>query len=73
MSKGLDLLDRVQKRNSWICAGLLLCRTGGMLLAYACCKVLLSKCSSELADLVPPRVTVRIVSEQMHRHTLTKV
>ena len=80
MSKGLDLLDRVQKRvvnlvGKELCAGLLTLshrrNVASLCLLY---KYYYRKCSSELADLVPPkRVTVRSTrfSEQMHRHTLS--
>ena len=80
MSKGLDILDRVQKRvvnlvGKELCAGLLTLshrrNVASLCLLY---KYYYRKCSSELADLVPPkRVTVRSTrfSEQMHRHTLS--
>ena len=80
MSKGLDLLDRVQKRvvnlvGKELCAGLLTLphrrNVASLCLLY---KYYYRKCSSELADLAPPkRVTVRSTrfSEQMHRHTLS--
>ena len=77
MSKGLDLLDRVQKRavnlvGKELCVGLHTLshrrNVASLCLLY---KYYYRKCSSELADLVPPkRVTVRF-SEQMHRHTLS--
>ena len=77
---GLDLLDRVQKRvvnlvGKELCAGLHTLshrrNVASLCLLY---KYYYRKCSSELADLVPPkRVTVRSTrfSEQMHRHTLS--
>ena len=83
MSKGLDLLDRVQKRvvnlvgKELMCWFAYICRTGGMLLAYVdlLSKYYYRKCSSELCSSGTShmRVTVRSTrfSEQMHRHTLS--
>ena len=73
-SHGLDLLDRVQKRVvRLVGAGLssdLQTLSHSISLFY---KYYNGKCSSELADRVPPkRVTVKSTrfSEQMHRHTV---
>ena len=78
-SHGLDLLDRVQKR----VVSLVGSRFSSDLQAMSnrmdfvslslFYKYYYRKCTSELADLVPPkRVTVRSArfSEQMHRHTV---
>mgnify|MGYP003323128865 FL=1 len=78
-SQGLDLLDRVQKRvvnlvGYELSAGLHALShrrdVASLCLFY---KYYCGKCSSELADLVPPkRVTIRSTrfSERMHRHAV---
>ena len=78
-SHGLDLLDRVQKRLSSLVGSVLSADlqalshrrdVASLSLFY---KYYYGKCSSELADLVPPkRVTVRSIrfSEQIHRHAV---
>ena len=78
-SHGLDLLDRVQKRVvSLVSSGLssdlqALSHRRDVASLSLFYKYYYGKCSSELADLVPPKlVTVRStrLSEQMHCHTV---
>ena len=78
-SQGLDLLDRVQKRVvnlvGYELSAALHTLSHRRNVASLCLfyKYYYRKCSSELADLVPPkRVTIRSTrySERMHRHAV---